>query len=445
MQKLFIVVFIAFVSFAGAKSQSLLPSIGIGPLPADTTAICSIPWYLGSFNTSGLQVGDTASDFTLYDLNGNAFNLAAALVLGKPVLLVSGSYTCPVFRNKINSINNVIASYGSQLTVAVIYCVEAHPTDTSPYFGYVNTTSANISAGILYAQPTTYGQRKQVVTDLLANVTLNAPVYIDGPCNNWWLHYGPAPNNAYLINTNGIVTDKHGWYDSFPNNIICDIDSLLGGGGGGCDSCSIGNGQQFSFNLLSNDTAYSVAGGTPTIDGEIINRTNSYLRVQIMRNTSSLAPGWAASMCATVCYASNIDSIVICIAPQDTQSFHYYFYSDLNPNTSSSRIRFKNMSNSSNSFIHTFWGITTPMTNTEEPVKPNSVKMYPNPAREWLNVSSDIKISEYQVYSLGGVLVHAEKLGAPVISLKSLPPGFYFIRFKFENGYETVSRFSRLE
>jgi hypothetical protein len=86
----------------GVYSQpTLLPSIGVGPLPYDNDSVCDIPWYLGSFFTSGLQNGATAHDFTLYDLNGDSLNLATALSHQRPVLLIAASYTCPVWRGKV--------------------------------------------------------------------------------------------------------------------------------------------------------------------------------------------------------------------------------------------------------------------------------------------------------------------------------------------------------
>ena len=146
----------------GAVAQpNLLPSIGIGPMPSDNDPVCTIPWYLGSFYTSGLAAGDTAYDFTLYDLNGDSLNLAEALSHGKPVLLVAGSYTCPVYRGKVAALNNVVTTYAGLVDVYIIYTIEAHPIiDTSVYFGYVNPTTTNLQAGITYRQPQTYGERK---------------------------------------------------------------------------------------------------------------------------------------------------------------------------------------------------------------------------------------------------------------------------------------------
>ena len=215
------------------KGQNLKPSIGLVNLPADASTICAIPTYTGSFTTSGYMAGDTIPHFQLYDKNGTGMDVLTVLQTGKPLLLIAGAYTCPVFRQKIVRINQVAATYSNQINIYVVYVVEAHPVtpDVSPYSGGVWTTSENQTEGILYAQPTTYGVKKQMVNNMLANnlYTLSVPVLIDGPCNAWWLNFGPAPNNAYLIWPNGVIYKKHGWFDKAPENIMTDINSMLTG------------------------------------------------------------------------------------------------------------------------------------------------------------------------------------------------------------------------
>jgi len=427
------------LSYLMAEAQTLHPSIGIGSLPADADTICTIPWYLGSFSASGLQKGDTAADFTLYDTSGAAFNLSAALALKKPVLLVSASLTCPVFRNKINSINSVLSTYGSQVTTAVIYCVEAHPTDTSPYFGYVNVTTANQNAGILYPQPTTYGQRKQMVKDLYALTPLAASTYIDGPCNNWWLYYGPAPNNAYLIDTNGIVAAKHPWYDSYPDDIFCDIDSVLGITGN-CNSSS--NNGNFNLQMTSNDTVWDLPGNTLSIDANLVNNSSSNVLIKLERLQNNMPTGWASSMCATVCYSTSTDSVTISVPAMSTQQFHFYFYTDTTPNIGHGRIRFMNVNNTANSFVRNFYGVTSTTSIKEYSLLGNKLRVYPVPAFDELNLEADLKIKWAEVYDISGrpvLRVYDKKL-----SVASLPDGYYFVKAFDEKGNCGMGKFVKL-
>ena len=213
-------------------AQSLKPSIGLSSLPMPADSICEIPLYLdpdGSFKTTGLQAGDTINHFKLYNVNNQETDIAFELQKGKPILLVAGSYTCPVFRGKVPDIDAIAQKYGNQLSIFIIYVLEPHPDiDTSPYSGNVWTTSSNINEGILYRQPVTYGDRVSIVQDMLNNMSISYEVLIDGPCNRWWNTFGPAPNNAYLIEPNGVIFAKHGWFNKLPFDMSADIDSLLG-------------------------------------------------------------------------------------------------------------------------------------------------------------------------------------------------------------------------
>ncbi len=128
----------------------LMPFLLLAQAPQPTDSICPIPLYTGSFYSSGIPEGQQAPDFTVFNSNGQPFNLASALQLGKPVLLINGSLTCPVFRNKIATINQIQAQYGSAIATAVVLTVEAHPTGISPYFGYVNITGQNQQEGICF-------------------------------------------------------------------------------------------------------------------------------------------------------------------------------------------------------------------------------------------------------------------------------------------------------
>ncbi|MBK9629322.1 MAG: hypothetical protein IPO56_16955 [Flavobacteriales bacterium] len=74
-------------------------------MPADSEPICTLPTQTPPISSCGRPEGEQAADFTLFDLDGNAFNLEDALLAGKPVLMISSSYTCPLFRGKVPGIN----------------------------------------------------------------------------------------------------------------------------------------------------------------------------------------------------------------------------------------------------------------------------------------------------------------------------------------------------
>ena len=51
------------------------------------------------------------------------------------------------------------------------------------------------------------------------------PVLIDEIDNPVWCTYGPAPNIAYLIDRDGIIVEKQGWYQ--PDLMETVIDKYL--------------------------------------------------------------------------------------------------------------------------------------------------------------------------------------------------------------------------
>ncbi|MCB9232711.1 MAG: T9SS type A sorting domain-containing protein [Bacteroidia bacterium] len=411
---------------AGAQNLFLFPSIGLSELPNDADPVCTIPTYLGNYDVSGLQAGDTLADFTLYDLNGDSLNLAVELQKGKPLLMVTGSYTCPVFRNHVAVINQVVETFGNAISVVVIYTVEAHPEiDISPYFGYVNTTNANQQAGILYRQPTTYGERKAIVSDMLGSMSINAPVFIDGPCNQWWSHYGPAPQNAYLVNTNGTVFVKHPWFDKFPDDIFCDIDSLLGNVG----SCgNVANGS-FQFYMTGDTLAVDTPWATLSVHGELVNPSASPVNIKCVKLQKNLPAGWATSLCTDACYPSTVDTLVMQLQPGDTQSFTFYFYTDGVASTGNVRVGFRNENNANNKFAVRLYGETDEnFVGKVEELNAPSIRVFPNPSegRFWVeNESADE--GGFVLTDLSGrqLLTKPLRKGRNLVEMEGISPGIY--------------------
>jgi hypothetical protein len=404
----------------------LLPSIGLTTLPVNSATLCQPPWYLGSFYTTGIPVGNTVPDFKLYDLNGDSLVLSNELAANKPVVLIAGSLTCPVFRNKINTINQVVSTYSSSIKLFVIYTLEAHPTDTSVYFGYVNITNQNTNAGILFQQPLTYGQRKQMVDTMSSFVTLNAPVFIDGPCNEWWNVFGPAPNNAYIISPQGKVVTKHGWFDKAPDKIFCDLDSILAVTSGSCVyTTAPGN---FSISVVN-----SMVNGDP---GDllydfvkVINTSSATVTINTKKIQKNHPAGWQTAFCADVCYSTSDDSISFSVSPFDTLLFSLDFYTDANPDSGNVKVGFRNANNTANSYSVRLRASTlAPQVGLQELSAENStVHIYPNPAGNSVTISVPATDFLVTIYDLLGRQVY----GAPntgQIDLSAMAPGVYYVK-----------------
>lgn len=97
----------------------------------------------------------------------------------------------------------------------IIYSIEAHPTAAvSPYSDDEWTGRfSKDAAGNPVGQPLTYADRLALAQQAVVEANISVPVLVDEIDNPVWCTYGPAPNNAYLIGTDGKVVFKQQWYD----------------------------------------------------------------------------------------------------------------------------------------------------------------------------------------------------------------------------------------
>lgn len=414
----FLFLVMTFVGFA----QNLKPTIGLSSLPANNESVCAIPVYTGNFNASGLQAGDTIPGFRFYDRNGVSYDAQSLLQSGKPLLVIGGSYTCPVFRQKIARINQIATQFSGQLNILVVYVVEAHPKspDVSPYSGNVWTTSDNQSEGVLYLQPTTYGARKQTLSDMLAKAayTLSVPVVIDGPCNQWWSTFGPAPNNAYLIKPNGVIYKKHGWFDKNPDNMVSDITALLA--------------QlppplpEFTFQLQADTISIGRPGGDDVVvTGSLINTHSTAIEVDIIRKENNLPSGWFSYMCADICASPTQDSMRVYLPGNFTQLFKLSFSTAQLPTEGNTLICFKNKDNFSNQLTVRLWGRTDVYSGLAELDK--KVRIWPTLIREKIYVEG-VSTGNYYVSDLAGRTLLSGLLSEKTeLNLNSLSTGTYLL------------------
>ena len=408
----------------------LLTPINGSTLPKDADKICYIPFYTGSFDASGYKTNELLPDFTLFDKNGNSFNLKSELARGKPVLIMGGNITCPVFRDKLDEFNAICTKYGNQINPIIVYGIEAHPAiDTSIYFGKVNTGNRNFSDNILYRQPTTYGERKALVDTCLAQFTIGAPIFIDQPCNEWWSKFGPAPNNAYLIDTNGRVFSKHGWFNKFPNNMACDIDSILHLP----SSCASSNNPTGTFQFKSmagEDTAIGTIGSTLYAKGTIRNNSSQNVVVQITRKQVITPNDWSNSMCIIQCLAETDDQTTVELIPNQMETFSVDFFTSNNSGKGSVQVEFKNVNSPANSITKWFFAETFGSGTVLKQDQLN-YSIYPNPANNQLHI--DVEENTQIIYSIlniaggqlnSGVLNKANN----VLDLTQLSSVVYFLR-----------------
>ena len=109
-----------------------------------------------------------------------------------------------------------------------IYSIDAHPIgSTSPYSNREwSSLYSNDKEGNPVGQPLTYEERVELARKTAVEAGINVPLLVDEMDNPVWCTYGPAPNIAYLIGTDGKIIAKQGWYD--PKLMEQAITSYLG-------------------------------------------------------------------------------------------------------------------------------------------------------------------------------------------------------------------------
>lgn len=433
--RIILVVLVCTLSFLsrGVAQPVLNPSIGLTIAPSDSDSICTPGPYNGNVVFAGLPFGQHASDFTLFDDNGDSVSLGQILALGKPVLLIAGSYTCPIFRSNVPTIDSVVKRYGKLISTYIVYTAEAHPIiDNSPYLGGdPYSDEQNFLDGVQFTQPRTYGERRAIEHAMVASMQINAPILFDAPCNQWLETYGPAPNNAYVIDPKGVIRYKHPWFNLDGQNIFWDLDELLR-----IDTAKqrLDTGR-FTFALTSNDTVFAPTGSTTSVEGVLTNQTDAAATILISRRNSTKMPsGWQSALCTNICLTPEMDSTVVRLEPHSSVEVRVYFYVGDNEGVGRVYVHFYNQSVPDDSVRQRVVCVTTGVSSvTESRTQPQTVRCFPNPASASWSVSTDINYESIRIIDVLGRRV-AEYPASASYTTASLPRGNYQVQLIGANG-----------
>lgn len=189
---------------------------------------CFDPPYTKS-NHASIDVtakkGDRATDFTLKDVKGKKRTLSDMLK-EKPVLLLTGSYTCPRYQETQDTTKALASTFADEIHTAAVYVVEAHPKGgPTPYHGK--------------PKPKKYSDRKQQTNykdraHSARSMSLGKDVMVlvdeldDDFSNPFWCTYGTCPSCSYLIRQDGTFEAVHEWHD--PKTMKQSIEALLKAG-----------------------------------------------------------------------------------------------------------------------------------------------------------------------------------------------------------------------
>src|SRR5947207_9732285 len=139
----------------------------------------------------GPGIGALAPEFELVDRDGNSVRLSN--LRGRPVVLEFGSYTCPIFSNRVAAMEQLTREH-PEASFLVIYVREAHP-------GEVQGAHCNLA------------EKRSAAHKLAMEEALSRRVLVDSIDGATHRAYGGAWNPVYVINADGRVAMRPAWND----------------------------------------------------------------------------------------------------------------------------------------------------------------------------------------------------------------------------------------
>jgi thiol-disulfide isomerase/thioredoxin len=135
--------------------------------------------------------GDRIVDFDLPTLDGGRFR-SADLAETAPVLLVFGSYTCPVTDSAAPGLRELHAQFGKRVRFVMVNVREAHP-------------------GARVPQPKSFEKKKAHAESLRRVHDFQFEVAVDDIDGTLHRAMSPKPNSAYLLASDGSIIFRAHW------------------------------------------------------------------------------------------------------------------------------------------------------------------------------------------------------------------------------------------
>lgn len=137
----------------------------------------------------GPKTGEKLIDMKLYDLKGKEVKISD--YLDKPLILETGSLTCPMYTGRIDTMEQMRKQY-PDFNFMLVYVREAHPGERTP----AHKTLQDKISEAKKIQPS-YDDNRTILVDDVAGTFHKA--------------YGPLPNIIYIFNTEGLVLFRGDW------------------------------------------------------------------------------------------------------------------------------------------------------------------------------------------------------------------------------------------
>jgi len=193
--------------------------------------VAGTAWYtdlyqrLGDRALQSGQPGERMPELILHDIEGNQQQLSRCWEK-QLALLVTMSLSCGRSRRHARGLRRLSRRFEQDINTVIIYIAEAHPIDVpSPYADRIWVTTKNEIAGIHCAQPRTLEARIELAHQLRRRYRLFTSILIDALDDRAWRAFGGAPNVAILVDPDGRIAVKQGWFE--PQEMARAITALL--------------------------------------------------------------------------------------------------------------------------------------------------------------------------------------------------------------------------
>jgi len=188
-------------------------------------------WYNDLYRRLGERAmqtgrpGERMPELILRDIKDNPQPLSLCWDK-QPALLVTMSLSCGQTRRQARALRRLSRRFEQDINTVIIYVAEAHPINApSPYADRIWVTKKNEIAGIHCAQPGTLEERIELAHQLRRRFRLSTSVLMDTLDDRAWRAFGSAPNVAILVQPDGRIAVKQGWFE--PREMARAITALL--------------------------------------------------------------------------------------------------------------------------------------------------------------------------------------------------------------------------
>ncbi len=162
------------------------------------------------------RVGEPAPEITLRDLKGKPTPLRQ-LVKTRPLVVVNGSYTSPIFRERVRDLRELRRSLGPRADVCVVYVAEAHPAGEWD-------VERNRDAGISVTAHDTLEARTAAAEKARKQLDIDLPIFVDELSDAYLKSVHTRPNAAVVLRRDGSVAFFQNWFE--PHALQRAIDEL---------------------------------------------------------------------------------------------------------------------------------------------------------------------------------------------------------------------------